>query len=183
MVIGLTTGAVCVYPARVVDAKRTLDSLKMSDRIPIAAVATGFPSGQYHLETRLQEIRLTVADGATEIDIVISRTLALQGKWTELYAELKAMKEACGKAHMKSILAVGELGNLENVYKCSMIAMMAGSDFIKTSTGKEGVNATFVNALVMVRAIRDYLQVTGFKVGFKPAGKWNFACVIYVGEI
>lgn len=166
----LTTGAVCVYPARVVDAKKTLASLKMSERIPIAAVATGFPSGQYHLETRLQEIRLTVADGATEIDIVISRTLALQGKWTELYAELKAMKEACGKAHMKSILAVGELGSLENVYKCSMIAMMAGSDFIKTSTGKEGVNATFVNALVMVRAIRDYLKVTGFKVGFKPAG-------------
>jgi len=161
-----------VYPARVVDAVKTLKSLNMNERIPVAAVATGFPSGQYHLETRLQEIRLTVADGASEIDIVISRTLALQGKWKELYDELKAMKEACGKAHMKSILAVGELGTLENVYKCSMIAMMAGSDFIKTSTGKEGVNATYVNALVMVRAIRDYLRITGFKVGFKPAGKF-----------
>lgn len=166
----LTCGAVCVYPARVVDAVETLGSLKMNDQIPIAAVATGFPSGQYHLETRLQEIRLTVKDGAKEIDIVISRTLALQGKWKELYNELKAMKEACGSAHMKSILAVGELGTLENVYKCSMIAMMAGSDFIKTSTGKEGVNATFVNALVMVRAMRDYMRLTGFKVGFKPAG-------------
>lgn len=166
----LTCGAVCVYPARVLDAKATLDSLNMSDRIPIAAVATGFPSGQYHLETRLQEIRLTVKDGASEIDIVISRTLALQGKWTELYNELKAMKEACGHAHMKSILAVGELGTLENVYKCSMIAMMAGSDFIKTSTGKEGVNATFVNALVMCRAIRNYQKLTSYKVGFKPAG-------------
>lgn len=166
----LTTGAVCVYPARVGDALKTLTSLKMNERINIAAVATGFPSGQYHLETRLQEIRLTVADGATEIDIVISRTLALQGKWKELYAELKAMKEACGKAHMKAILAVGELGTLENVYKCSMIAMMAGSDFIKTSTGKEGVNATLVNALVMIRAMRNYITKTNYKVGFKPAG-------------
>lgn len=166
----LTCGAVCVYPARVSDVLRSLTSFKAEARIQIAAVATGFPSGQYHLESRLQEIRLTVKDGATEIDIVIARTLALQGKWTELYEELKAMKQACGKAHMKAILAVGELGSLENIYKASMVAMMAGSDFIKTSTGKEGVNANFVNALVMTRAIRDYLRVTNFKVGFKPAG-------------
>ena len=136
----------------------------MNEKIPVAAVATGFPSGQYHLETRLQEIRLTVNDGASEIDIVINRTAALQGKWKLLYDELKQMKEACGRAHMKSILAVGELGSLENIYKASFVAMMAGSDFIKTSTGKEGVNATFVNALVMARAIRDYHRLTGYKV-------------------
>ena len=88
-----------------------------------------------------------------------------------LYDELKEMRKACGRAHMKAILAVGELGSMENVYKASMVAMMAGSDFIKTSTGKEGVNATLVNALVMVRAIREYMRATGFKVGFKPAGK------------
>jgi len=98
------------------------------------------------------------------------RTAALEGKWRVVYDEIKQMKEACGKAHMKAILAVGELGSMENVYKASFVAMMAGSDFIKTSTGKEGVNATFVNALVMVRAIRDYHNLTGYKVGFKPAG-------------
>jgi len=167
---GLTCGAVCVYPARVKDAFDTLKSLNLEKVIPIASVATGFPAGQYHLETRLQEVRLAVADGASEIDIVINRTAALQGNWRLVYEELKQMKEACGTAHMKSILAVGELGSLENVYKASMVAMMAGSDFIKTSTGKESVNATFVNALVMVRAIRDYQRFTGIKVGFKPAG-------------
>lgn len=166
----LTCGAVCVYPARVADAYKTLESFQMNELIPVAAVATGFPSGQYSLKTRLEEIRMAVADGASEIDIVINRTAALQGKWKLLYDELKEMKKACGKAHMKSILAVGELGCMENVYKASMVAMMAGSDFIKTSTGKEGVNATLVNALVMIRAIRDYFRSTGFKVGFKPAG-------------
>ncbi|RMZ98893.1 deoxyribose-phosphate aldolase [Brachionus plicatilis] len=166
----LTCGAVCVYPSRVSDAFGALSSFKMNEKIPVAAVATGFPSGQYHLETRLREIKLTVADGASEIDIVINRTAALQGNWKLLYDELKQMKEACGNAHMKSILAVGELGTLENVYKASMVAMMAGTDFIKTSTGKEGVNATLVNALVMIRALRDFYWITGYKVGFKPAG-------------
>lgn len=160
----LKCGAVCVYPSRVKDAYTTLFDLKQADFIPVASVATGFPSGQYHLPTRLEEIRLAVADGASEIDIVINRTAALQGKWKIVYDELKQMREACGDAHMKSILAVGELGSLENVYKASMVAMMAGSDFIKTSTGKEGVNATYVNALVMVRAIRDYNKLTGIKV-------------------
>lgn len=166
----VTCGAVCVYPARVADAVNTLKSLKLEEKIPVAAVATGFPSGQYHLETRLKEISLTVNEGASEIDIVINRTAVLQGKWKVLYDELKQMKKACGKAHMKSILAVGELGSLENIYKASFVAMMAGSDFIKTSTGKEAVNATFVNALVMIRAIREYYLITGYKVGFKPAG-------------
>jgi deoxyribose-phosphate aldolase len=120
----LTCGAVCVYPSRVSDAFGTLAGFKMSDRIPVASVATGFPSGQYHLKTRLQEIRQAVDDGAGEIDIVINRTAALQGKWRLLYDELKQMKEACGKAHMKSILAVGELGCMENVYKVCLICLI-----------------------------------------------------------
>jgi deoxyribose-phosphate aldolase len=178
----LTCGAVCVYPGRVADAINTLTRCHMNTRIPVAAVATGFPSGQYALSTRLNEIRIAVSDGASEIDIVINRTAALQGKWQIVYEELRQMKEACGLAHMKSILAVGELGSLDNVYKASMCAMMAGSDFIKTSTGKEGVNATLMNALVMVRAIRDYYLLTGFKVGFKPAGKhlFRFCCSFYL---
>nr|ACO14664.1 deoxyribose-phosphate aldolase [Caligus clemensi] len=161
--------AVCVYPARVSDAAAAMSN--SSKKLPIAAVATGFPTGQYSLETRIAEIKFAVAMGAKEIDIVISRTLALRHEWTALYEEIKAMKEACGPhVHMKSILAVGELGTYVNVYKCSLICMMAGSDFIKTSTGKEGVNAILPVGLVMARAIRDYLRRTGFIVGFKPAG-------------
>ena len=122
--------------------------------MPVAAVATGFPSGQMPLATRLQEIEIAVEDGAKEIDIVINRQLALEHRWSELYEEVKAMKAACGPAHMKSILAIGELGSMNNVYKASLVCMMAGSDFIKTSTGKEGVNAILAVGLVMCRAIR-----------------------------
>ncbi|XP_032815965.2 deoxyribose-phosphate aldolase [Petromyzon marinus] len=165
---GITVGAVCVYPSRVTDAVKALKSAGCD--IPVASVATGFPAGQTLLKTRLEEIRLAVADGAREIDIVISRALALTGQWKALYEEIRACRKACGEAHMKTILAVGDLGSLTNVYKASLVAMMAGSDFIKTSTGKEGVNATFPVALVMVRAIRDYHHRTGNKVGFKPAG-------------
>lgn len=166
---GLTTGAVCVYPNRVKECVQLLKKYK-AESIPVAAVATGFPSGQYSLDTRLQEIRMAVEAGAREIDIVINRQLALEHKWQELYDEVVAMKAACGPAHMKSILAIGELGSMNNVYKCSLVCMMAGSDFIKTSTGKEGVNATLAVGLVMCRAIREYQDVTGFRVGFKPAG-------------
>ncbi|XP_036108759.1 deoxyribose-phosphate aldolase isoform X3 [Molossus molossus] len=149
------------YPIR----EDLLKALNMHDK-----VATGFPAGQTHLKTRLEEIRLAVEDGATEIDVVINRTLVLTGQWEALYDEVRQFRKACGKAHLKTILATGELGSLTNVYKASMIAMMAGSDFIKTSTGKETVNATFPVAIVMLRAIRDYFWKTGNKVGFKPAG-------------
>ncbi|XP_004407053.1 PREDICTED: deoxyribose-phosphate aldolase [Odobenus rosmarus divergens] len=165
---GLTTAAVCVYPARVCDAVKALKASGCT--IPVASVATGFPSGQTHLKTRLEEIRLAVEDGATEIDVVINRTLVLTGQWEALYDEIRQFRKACGEAHLKTILATGELGSLTNVYKASMIAMMAGSDFIKTSTGKETVNATFPVAIVMLRAIRDFFWKTGNKVGFKPAG-------------
>jgi len=166
--VGLTTGAVCVYPARVPDAVSTLKTL--GAHIPVAAVATGFPSGQYSLESRLAEIRDAVNNGASEIDIVINREAALKGDWTTVYDEVKQMRQACGHAHMKSILATGELGSLTNVYRASVVCMMAGSDFIKTSTGKEGVNAILPVGIVMCRAIREYHQRTGVKVGFKPAG-------------
>ncbi|AWP00950.1 putative deoxyribose-phosphate aldolase [Scophthalmus maximus] len=160
--------AVCVYPSRVADAVTSLKAANSS--LPVASVATGFPAGQTPLETRLQEVRMAVSDGATEIDIVINRTLALTGQWKAMYDEIRQFREACGDAHMKTILAIGELGTFTNVYKASMVAMMAGSDFIKTSTGKESVNATYPVAIVMVRAIRDYFLCTGHKVGFKPAG-------------
>ncbi|XP_073477457.1 deoxyribose-phosphate aldolase isoform X3 [Aquarana catesbeiana] len=165
---GVHTGAVCVYSARVLDTVKALKDAGCD--IPVASVATGFPAGQTPLKTRLEEVRTAVDDGATEIDIVINRTLVLTGRWKELYEEIRLFREACGEAHMKTILGTGELGSLTNVYKASLVAMMAGSDFIKTSTGKESVNATYPVALVMVRAIRDYYWKTGIKVGFKPAG-------------
>ncbi|XP_068611421.1 deoxyribose-phosphate aldolase [Brachionichthys hirsutus] len=165
---GVTTAAVCVYPARVADAVASLRAAGSS--LPVASVATGFPAGQTPLETRLQEVRLAVADGAGEIDVVINRTLALTGRWEAMYEEIRQFREACGDAHMKTILAVGELDTFTNVYKASLVAMMAGSDFIKTSTGKEAVNATYPVAIVMVRAIRDYYRCSGYTVGFKPAG-------------
>lgn len=164
--LNLTTAAVCVYHEMLPAAR---DALAGSD-IELAAVSTGFPAGLSPLETRLAEIRASVAAGATEIDIVISRRHVLQGNWQALYDEVRAMREACGPAHMKAILATGELGTLRNVAKASMVCMMAGSDFIKTSTGKEPVNATLPVTLVMLRAIRDYLEMTGHKIGFKPAG-------------
>nr|CAG4641828.1 EOG090X08W6 [Eurycercus lamellatus] len=165
----LTTGAVCVYPARVSDACKALRSIGAGS-IPVASVATGFPTGQTSLKIRLDEIKYAVESGAKEIDIVINRELALSQKWHEVYNELVEMRKACGESHMKSILAVGELATLTNVYKASLVAMMAGSDFIKTSTGKETINATLPIGLVMCRAIQAYYVKTGFKVGFKPAG-------------
>ena len=165
-VTGLTTGAVCVYPTMVAPAKRALGN----SGIPVASVATGFPAGLMPLDLRLAEIRYAVDQGADEIDIVITRAHVLQGNWTALYDELRAMREACGAARMKAILATGDLKSLENVAKASHVAMQAGSDWIKTSTGKEGVNATLPVSLVMVRMIRDFHARTGIKVGFKPAG-------------
>jgi len=167
--VGLTTGAVCVYPARVPDAVAALKRAGAS-HIPVAAVATGFPSGQYPLGSRLKEVSDAVELGAKEIDIVINREAALKGDWETVYEEVKAMRKACGEAHMKTILATGELGSLTNVYRASIVCMMAGADFIKTSTGKEGVNAILPVGIVMCRAIREYHQRTGYKVGFKPAG-------------
>ncbi|TJZ83548.1 deoxyribose-phosphate aldolase [Paracoccus hibiscisoli] len=165
-VTGLTTGAVCVYPTMVAPAKRAMGN----SGIPVASVATGFPAGLMPLDLRLAEIRYAVDQGADEIDIVITRAHVLQGNWAALYDELRAMREACGAARMKAILATGDLKSLENVAKASHVAMQAGSDWIKTSTGKEGVNATLPVSLVMVRTIRDFHARTGIKVGFKPAG-------------
>jgi deoxyribose-phosphate aldolase len=161
----LTTGAVCVYHEMIAPAVRVLNG-----RLPIAAVSTAFPAGLSSMETKLREIALSVAAGATEIDIVITRQHVLLGDWQALYDEMVAYRQACGEAHVKAILATGDLVTLENVAKASMVCMMAGADFIKTSTGKEGVNATIPVSLVMVRAIRDYHELTGFQVGYKPAG-------------
>ena len=162
-------GAVCVYPERVPDVVAAMKELSCDD-IPIASVSAGFPAGQTPMQQRLDEIKQAVKYGATEIDIVITRTFVLQANWQALYDEVRACREACGEAHLKTILATGHLGTLTNVYKASLVCMMAGSDFIKTSTGKEAVNATFPVAFVMVRAIRDYFERTGYKIGFKPAG-------------
>lgn len=163
----ITVGAVCVYPDRVRDAVEALQG----SNIPVASVATGFPAGQTPLAQRVAEIEQAIEAGATEIDIVIHRPHVLTGDWQALYDEIKIFREACGDtAHMKTILATGDLGTLKQVYQASMVAMMAGSDFIKTSTGKEPVNATLEFGLVMARAIRDYQNLTGYKVGLKPAG-------------
>lgn len=159
-------GAVCVYPAMVPHAVKALEG----SGIPVASVATGFPAGLTPLPQRLAEIRYCVEMGAKEIDIVIHRAQVLTQDWTALYDEVAAMREACGEAHMKAILATGDLKTLRNVYKASMVAMQAGADFIKTSTGKEDVNATLPVSLTMVRALRDYGELTGFQIGFKPAG-------------
>jgi deoxyribose-phosphate aldolase len=163
----ITVGAVCVYPSRVKDAVEALQGTN----IPVASVATGFPAGQTPLPQRLGEIEQAIEAGAKEIDIVINRTYVLTGDWETLYDEIKQCRATCGDAaHMKTILATGDLGTLKQVYQASLVAMMAGSDFIKTSTGKESVNATLEFGLVMLRAIREYLERTGHKVGFKPAG-------------
>ena len=163
---GLTTGAVCVYHDMVPVAVRALEG----SAIPVAAVSTGFPAGLSPLPLRIAEIGESVAAGAAEIDIVISRRHVLTGNWQALYDETAAMRAACGAAHMKTILATGELGTLRNVARASLVCMMAGADFIKSSTGKEAVNATLPVTLTMIRAIRDYEDRTGFKVGYKPAG-------------
>jgi deoxyribose-phosphate aldolase len=163
----LHVGAVCVYPNRVRDAVKALHG----SNIPVAAVAPGFPSGQVPVEMQLDEIEKLIETGAKEIDIVISREHVLTGHWQQLYDDVRAFRHACGEAaHMKTILETGELGTLTNVYRASVVAMMAGSDFIKTSTGKAKENATLTVGLVMVRAIREYYERTGYKVGFKPAG-------------
>lgn len=162
----ITVGAVCVYHAYV---KTCVEALKGSP-VEIAAVSTGFPAGQSPFETRVKEIEMSVADGATEIDIVVSRRHVLAANWRALYDEVKAFRQACGPAHLKAIIATGELGSISKVGKASMACMMAGADFVKTSTGMEPVNATLPVSLVMMRTIRDYHERTGFKVGFKPAG-------------
>lgn len=163
---GLTTGAVCVYHDMVETAVKALRGTS----IPVAAVSTGFPAGLSPFHLRIQEIRDSVAAGAQEIDIVISRRHVLTGNWQALYDEMREMRENCGDAHVKAILATGELGTLRNVARASLVCMMAGADFIKTSTGKEPVNATLPVTLTMIRAIRDYQSRTGIMVGYKPAG-------------
>ena len=167
--LNITVGAICVYPERVEDAIKTFKELGCTS-VPVASVAAGFPAGQTPLKQRVEEIKTAVGYGATEIDIVISRAYVLTGNWEALYDEVRQFREACGSAHLKTILSTGHLGTLTNVRKASLVCMMAGADLIKTSTGKEAVNATFEVALVMLRAIRDYYQRTGYKVGFKPAG-------------
>ena len=162
----IQVGAVCVYHNLIKDAVKGLKG----STIPIAAVSTGFPAGNIPLKEKIRQIELSVAAGAKEIDIVLSRNLVLQSKWKELYDEVVACRYACGDAHMKAILATGEIPTYTKVAKASWVSMMAGSDFIKTSTGKEPVNATLPVSLVMIRTIREYHELTGFKVGFKPAG-------------
>ena len=164
--LNLTVGAVCVYHALVETAAKALKG----SNIPVAAVSTGFPHGLSPLPRRIEEIRDSVSAGALEIDIVITRAHVFSGNWEALYQEIKSFREACGGSHLKTILGTGELGSLRNVAKASLVCMMAGADFIKTSTGKEPQNATLPVSLVMLRMIRDFHQKTRHKVGFKPAG-------------
>jgi deoxyribose-phosphate aldolase len=162
----IRTAAVCVYHALVPAAVEALEG----SGIPVAAVSTGFPAGLSPFRQRVEEIRASVEAGAAEIDIVITRAHVLRGDWGALHDEVRAFREACGPAHLKTILATGELATLRNVYRASLVCMMAGADFIKTSTGKESQNAVLPVGLTMVRAIREYRERTGQEVGFKPAG-------------
>ena len=164
--LGLKVGAVCVYHQLVADAVAALDG----SGIPVAAVSTGFPAAQSPFGLKLEEIAASLAAGATEIDIVISRAQVLTGRWQALYDEVAAFRSACGGAHMKAIIAAGDLATLRHVGRASMVCMMAGADFIKTSTGKEPTNATLPVALVMARMIRDYQDRAGIRVGLKLAG-------------
>ncbi|XP_033325903.1 deoxyribose-phosphate aldolase [Megalopta genalis] len=167
----LHTAAVCVYPMRLSDAVAALADLDKDHKVARVTVGGGFPSGQLPLETRLREVEIGIEGGADEIDIVINRSLAVTHQWKELYEELKSFSAICdNKVCLKVILATGELGTLENVYKASMIAMMAGANFIKTSTGKEVINAMYSVGIVMCRAIKHYYSLTQRKVGIKPAG-------------
>ncbi len=159
-------GAVCVYHNLISTAVEALGD----SGIPVAAVSTGFPAGQITLDQKLHEIEKSVKAGAKEIDIVISRANVLTSNWKALYEEVSLFRKSCGEAHMKAIIETGELSTLSNIAKASHVCMMAGSDFIKTSTGKATSNATLPVSLVMVRTIREYHEATGFKVGFKPAG-------------
>ena len=162
----ITTGAVCVYHRFVVTAVEALQG----SGIPVAAVSTGFPAGLVPHDVKLREIEASVKDGAREIDIVITREHVLNGNWKALYDEIRDFREACGEAHVKAILGAGDIKTLKNIARASMVCMMAGADFIKTSTGKEASNATLPVSLVMLRMIRDFDERTGIKVGFKPAG-------------
>ena len=168
--LGLTqgeikVGAVCVYHHLIKEAKKNLPN-----NIPVAAVSTGFPAGLSSFKTRKQEITESIKNGADEIDIVINRGFVLQNNWKKLYEEVRDFKKAAKTKHIKAILGVGDLETLRNVAKASMVCMMAGADFIKTSTGKESINANLNNSLVMLRMIRHFYQMTGKKIGFKPAG-------------
>jgi len=162
----IRTAAVCVYHEMVPAAVEALRGTE----IPVAAVSTGFPAGLSPFRQRVEEIRASVEAGAREIDVVITRAHVLTGAWEALYDEVRAFREACGDAHVKTIIATGELSTLTNVARASWVCMMAGADFIKTSTGKEPVNATLPVGLVMARAVRGYGERTGHAVGFKPAG-------------
>ena len=164
--LDIKVGAICVYHNFVETALRALEG----SGIKVAAVSTGFPAGLSPLDERVAEIRRSVEAGAQEIDVVITRAHVFGGRWQALYDEIATFKAACGPAHMKVILGTGDLLTLRNVARASVVAMMAGADFIKTSTGKEAVNATLPVGLVMMRAIREYAQQTGMAVGFKPAG-------------
>ncbi len=159
-------GAVCVYHQMVEHAVRALEG----SGIPVAAVSTGFPHGLSPLPQRIQEIGASVAAGAEEIDIVVTRGHVLTGNWEALYDEVRSFRDASGEAHIKTILATGQLATLRNVARASLVCMMAGADFVKTSTGMESVNATLPVGLTMARAVRAYAERTGFAVGFKPAG-------------
>jgi deoxyribose-phosphate aldolase len=164
--LGIKVGAVCVYHSFVETAREAL----RGSGIPVAAVSTGFPAGLSPMAERVAEIRRSVEAGADEIDVVITRAHVFGARWQALYDEIAAFKQACGRSHMKVILGTGDLLTLRNVTRTSVVAMMAGADFIKTSTGKEATNATLPVSLVMLRAIREYAQQTGMAVGFKPAG-------------
>ncbi|MEO5806247.1 deoxyribose-phosphate aldolase [Devosia sp.] len=159
-------GAVCVYHSFVATAVKALEG----SGIPVAAVSTAFPHGLAPIETKLKEIEMSVADGAMEIDIVIERGMVLRGDWQALYDQVKAFRKACGAAHMKTILGTGELATLTNIAKASLVCMLAGADFIKTSTGKEKVNANLPTSLAMIRMIRWFHEETGVEIGYKPAG-------------
>lgn len=164
--LNIQPAAVCVYHAFV---ETSVNALSGSG-IPVAAVSTAFPHGLAPLETKIAEIEASVKAGAKEIDIVIERQMVLTGDWQGLYDQIKAFRKACGDAHMKTILGTGELATLTNVAKASMVCMMAGADFIKTSTGKEKVNANLPTSLAMIRMIRTFHERTGIEIGYKPAG-------------
>ena len=161
----LTVGAVCVYHHLVNQAKINLEK-----KIPIAVVSTGFPAGLSSFSSRRKEIIDSIKEGATEIDIVINRGFVLQNNWAKLYNEVKSFKTTAKDIKIKAILGVGDLETMRNVAKASLVCMMAGADFIKTSTGKENINANLNNSLVMLRMIREFYEYSGKRIGFKPAG-------------
>ena len=162
----LHCASVCTYHDRVA----IVESQVKGSGVGVCAVSTGFPAGQIPLDEKLRQIHASVEAGATEIDIVVTRPHILAGKWPQLYEEVRAYRGACGEAHLKTILATGDLATLKQVAQASRVCMLAGADFIKTSTGKESVNATIPVGLVMLREIRNHLKMTGAKVGFKAAG-------------